>query len=193
MASEQPVMANLNRNGHRLTSPGQSVLKMIQTVHMAQMRSYITQVQPLTLNRHRWLHDNRLIQTLYVCKFLQRGICCKAQIQNKPEKLFKSRCALSQTRGTKYHRHPRSEQLATPAVLQDDLLCVHHHSLAGGGQSVDRTYQAIKLKYFGSTMHGDVKGYVESYVACQRSKRVYINTKSPLNPLPVVDICSLAQ
>ena len=84
---------------------------------------------------------------------------------------------------------PRSEQLAVPTVLRDDLLRSYHDSLAGGGhQGVDRTYQAIKLKYFWPTMHGDVKRYVESCIACQRSKRAYTNTKAPLNPLPVVDI-----
>ena len=86
---------------------------------------------------------------------------------------------------------PRSEQFVVPSCLRDDLLKSYHDSLAGGGhQGVDRTYQALKLKYFWPTMHGDVKRYVESCISCQRSKRSYLNTTAPLKPLPVVDIYS---
>ena len=84
---------------------------------------------------------------------------------------------------------PKLKQLVMPSCLRDDLLKSYHDSLAGGGhQGVDRTYQALKLKYFWPTMHGDVKRYVESCISCQRSKRSYLSTKAPLKPLPVVDI-----
>ena len=102
--------------------------------------------------------------------------------------------------GILYHLHqdrnrgiPRDQrvikQLAVPRVLRDDLLKSYHDSIAGGGhQGYERTYEALRRKYFWPRMYSDVLQYTTSCVNCQRAKRDTHARPAPLQPLPVEDI-----
>ena len=79
------------------------------------------------------------------------------------------------------------QQLVVPISLRDAVLSEYHDSLVGGGhQGFDRTYDAIKLKYYWPRMYTEIKTYVSSCDPCQRSKRHYHGKPAPLTPLPIV-------
>ena len=104
--------------------------------------------------------------------------------------------------GILYHLHqdrnravPRDQrvikQLAVPRVLRDDLLKSYHDSIAGGGhQGYERTYEALRRKYYWPSMYSDVMQYTTSCINCQQAKRDTHARPAPLQPLPVEDIFS---
>ena len=80
-------------------------------------------------------------------------------------------------------------QLAVPKIMRDEILRSFHDSVAGGGhQGFERTYAALRLKYFWLTMWEDTRRYVQSCEACQQSKRDVHAKPPPLNPMPVADL-----
>ena len=80
-------------------------------------------------------------------------------------------------------------QLAVPKLMRDEILRSFHDSIAGGGhQGFERTYAALRLKYFWPTMWEDTRRYVQSCEACQQSKRDVNAKPPPLNPMPVADL-----
>ena len=82
--------------------------------------------------------------------------------------------------GILYHLHqdrnrgvPRDQrvikQLAVPRILRDDLLKSYHDSIAGGGhQGYERTYEALRRKYYWPRMYSDVMQYTTSCVNCHQ-------------------------
>ena len=90
---------------------------------------------------------------------------------------------------------PREErfvkQLALPKVMRDDILRSYHDSLAGGGhQGHERTFAAIRLKYYWPKMYDEIGKYVQSCLLCQQVKRPVHAKPPPLQPLPVADLFS---
>ena len=90
---------------------------------------------------------------------------------------------------------PREErfvkQLALPKVMRDDILRSYHDSLAGGGhQGHERTFAAIRLKYYWPKMYDEIGKYVQSCLLCQQVKRPAHAKPPPLQPLPVADLFS---
>ena len=80
-------------------------------------------------------------------------------------------------------------QLAVPKKMRDEILKSFHDSLAGGGhQGFERTYAALRLKYFWPSMWDDTRTYIQSCEPCQASKRHIHGKPPPLNPLPVSDL-----
>jgi hypothetical protein len=76
------------------------------------------------------------------------------------------------------------KQLAVPKTLRNDVLLSYHEALTGGHQATERTYQAIRLKYFWPRMFSDIEYYCKSCLDYQQSKRHYHGKKAPLHPLP---------
>ena len=71
---------------------------------------------------------------------------------------------------------PREErlikQLAVPRIMRDDILRSYHDSLAGGGhQGHERTFAAIRLKYYWPKMYDQIRQYIQSCELCQQVKR----------------------
>ena len=90
---------------------------------------------------------------------------------------------------------PREErlvkQLAVPKIMRDDILRSYHDSLADGGhQGQERTFAAIRLKYYWPKMYEQVGKYVQSCELCQQVKRPVHAKPPPLQPLPVSDLFS---
>ena len=88
---------------------------------------------------------------------------------------------------------PREErlvkQLAVPKIMRDDILRSYHDSLAGGGhQGHERTFAAIRLKYYWPKMYDQIGKYVQSCELCQQVKRPVHAKPPPLQPLPVADL-----
>ena len=78
-------------------------------------------------------------------------------------------------------------QLAVPKSWRADVLRSYHDSLLGGGhQGFDRTYAAIRLKYFWPKMYATVLDYVKSCDPCQRAKRHFHSHPAPLQNMPIV-------
>ena len=78
-------------------------------------------------------------------------------------------------------------QTCVPSKLRDDVLKSYHDSLAGGmHQGFERTYAAIRQKYYWPSMFRDCEAYVQSCDQCQRVKRNVHGKPPPLQPLPVV-------
>ena len=83
------------------------------------------------------------------------------------------------------------KQLALPKVLRDDILRSYHDSLAGGGhQGHERTFAAIRLKYYWPKMYDEIGKYVQTCLLCQQVKRPVHAKPPPLQPLPVADLFS---
>jgi len=83
------------------------------------------------------------------------------------------------------------KQVAVPKVLRDDVLKSYHDCVAGGGhQGFERTYAALRNKYFWPSMYSDIKLYIQSCEVCQRSKRDFHARPPPLHPQPVEDVMS---
>lgn len=80
------------------------------------------------------------------------------------------------------------KQLGVQEVLRDDVIRSYHDSLAGGCHlEIQRTYMAIKQKYFWPKMYQNVYDYITSCDVCQRVKRDTTARNAPLHPLPVQD------
>lgn len=72
--------------------------------------------------------------------------------------------------GVLYHLyHPRTKghkwenvkkQLAIPYHFRDSVLKSYHDALSGGHYGIERTYEAIRLKFFWPSMYKDVKFYI---------------------------------
>jgi hypothetical protein len=73
--------------------------------------------------------------------------------------------------------------------MKYDCLQSYHDSIAGGGhQGSERTYHALRNKYYWPNMYRDVYAHVQSCIACQKAKRHYHGQNAPLKPLPITDI-----
>ena len=106
--------------------------------------------------------------------------------------------------GTLYHVfQPRSRhnaandldrlilQLALPNVKRLDVLKAYHDCQAGGGHfGVNRTFGAIRLKYWWPKMYQMIQDYVQNCDVCQRIKVDRHRHPAPLNPLPVEEVFS---
>ncbi|MES9881967.1 MAG: reverse transcriptase domain-containing protein [Sedimenticola sp.] len=95
--------------------------------------------------------------------------------------------------------HPRSKghkwqnvtkQLAVPLKLRDTVLKQYHDALTACHYGVERTYEAIRMKYFWPSMYRDIQMYVKTCEPCQQSKRYVHFRKAKLQPLPVGDVFS---
>ena len=83
------------------------------------------------------------------------------------------------------------KQTAIPVILRDDILKSYHDCLAGGGhQGFERTYAAIRNKYYWPRMYEDIRQYVKTCEICQQSKRAFNAKPPPLQPQPVDDVFS---
>ena len=77
-------------------------------------------------------------------------------------------------------------QLAVPTEWRQDVLLSYHDSLMGGGhQGFDRTYAAVRQKYFWPRMYADILGYIKGCDDCQKSKRHHHAHPAPLKPMPI--------
>ena len=80
-------------------------------------------------------------------------------------------------------------QVVVPVNLRRQILSEYHESLVGGGhQGFDRTYYAIKSKYYWSGMYADVDKYVKQCKECQHAKRNHHGQPAPLHPLPIAAV-----
>ena len=77
------------------------------------------------------------------------------------------------------------KQLVVPHQLQNDVLRSYHDSITAGHQGLERTYQAVRMKYFWKSMFGDIQIYIKTCEDCQQVKRNYHNHLAPLKPLEV--------
>ena len=99
--------------------------------------------------------------------------------------------------GVLYHKYERRskglcrdqrlvKQLAAPASPRVKILRAYHDQ--GAHQGMDRTYASIRSKYFWPKMYSDILDYVNTCETCQRSKRNYSHSRTPLHPLPIVHV-----
>ena len=68
------------------------------------------------------------------------------------------------------------KQLAVPFKFMDAVLKSYHNALSGGHYGIEKTYDAIRIKFFWPSMYKDIKIYCQSCESCQETKR-YINHK----------------
>ena len=81
------------------------------------------------------------------------------------------------------------KQTAVPKCLRDELLKSYHDCLAGGGhQGFERTYAALRNKYYWPSMYDNIRQYVKTCEVCQQSKRAFNAKPPPLQPQPVDDV-----
>ena len=81
------------------------------------------------------------------------------------------------------------KQIAVPKVLRDDLLKSYHDCIAGGGhQGFERTYAALRNKYYWPSMYADINTYVKTCETCQQSKRAFNSRPPPLQPQHTHDV-----
>ena len=78
------------------------------------------------------------------------------------------------------------KQTAIPRRLRDELLKSYHDCIAGGGhQGFERTYAALRNKYYWPSMYENIQQYVKTCEVCQQSKRAFNAKPPPLHPQPV--------
>ena len=77
------------------------------------------------------------------------------------------------------------KQLAVPSKMRDNVLKSYHDALSGGHQGQERTYEAIRLKYFWPKMYSDIQTYVKTCEQCQQAKRYIHQKQALLKPLPI--------
>ena len=77
------------------------------------------------------------------------------------------------------------KQLAVPTNMRDNVLKSYHDALSGGHQGQERTYEAIRLKYFWPKMYSDIQTYVKTCEQCQQAKRYIHQKQALLKPLPI--------
>ena len=80
-----------------------------------------------------------------------------------------------------------SKQVVVPIAHRARLLDQYHDAMVGGGhQGYDRTYYALKHKYFWPRMYSDVCEYIKRCDTCQRIKSDHHTRPVPLTPMPIV-------
>ena len=82
------------------------------------------------------------------------------------------------------------KQLAVLHKLRDAVLKSYHDALSAGHYGTERTYEAIRMKYFWPSMFKDIKIYCQTCEPCQRTKRYVHPRKAELQPLPIGDVFS---
>ena len=63
------------------------------------------------------------------------------------------------------------KQLAVPHKLRDAVLKSSHDALTAGHYGIERTYEAIRMKYYWPYLFKDTKVYCQTCEPCQRTKR----------------------
>ncbi|VDH94133.1 Hypothetical predicted protein [Mytilus galloprovincialis] len=87
---------------------------------------------------------------------------------------------------TRTSKNQLIKQVAIPEPLRNDILLSFHDQKAGGSHlGVQRTYEAIKQRYFWPKMYQNVYDYVTSCQICQTVKKDSTAKKAPLKSLPV--------
>jgi len=81
---------------------------------------------------------------------------------------------------------PIVKQLMVPECLRSTLLLATHTHRAHLG--IDKTYAALRLKYFWHMMYRDTRQYIKSCEKCQLAKRMRNPPRPGLQPLPVPEI-----
>ena len=96
---------------------------------------------------------------------------------------------LFQPRARNIHQyHPIITQICVPKKLRGRILSQYHDSIISGGhQAFDRTFQAIRHKYFWKNYYRDIYEYQKSCMQCQRASNRK-PAKAPLKPLPIVGL-----
>ena len=88
---------------------------------------------------------------------------------------------------TKSKKNKRGEesfsQLVVPKCLREDIILSYHDGNAHLG--FDKTYSAIRSKYYWPKMYSDIDAHVKTCNTCQKSKRNYGSDKAPLTPMPI--------
>ena len=80
------------------------------------------------------------------------------------------------------------KQLAVPKIHRLSILAQYHDGLLGGGhQGQDRTFHAIKQKYYWPGMYSNVCNYVKGCDPCQFAKRYHGFHPAPLQSMPIVN------
>ena len=81
------------------------------------------------------------------------------------------------------------KQLVVPKSMRGSILEAHHDGILGGGhQGAERTYAAVRQRYYWPRMYTSVFNYVKHCDLCQKSKRLTRSATAPLYPLPVVGL-----
>ena len=83
------------------------------------------------------------------------------------------------------HKYVKTvHQIVIPLALRPQVLSDYHDSLIGGGHAgFQRTWDAIRQKYYWPRMYQDTREYQQSCTNCQKAK--YPNRRHPpLHPLP---------
>ena len=87
----------------------------------------------------------------------------------------------------KFKTHKRREQafsqLVVPKCLGEDVVLAYHDGNAYLG--FDKTYSAIRSKYYLPKMYTDIDIHMRTCDTCQKCKRNFNNDKAPLTPVPV--------
>jgi hypothetical protein len=81
------------------------------------------------------------------------------------------------------------QQLAVPTSLRNDVLLSYHDSIAAGcHMGVQKTYEAVRQKYFWPEMYQHIYDYITSCKTCQMIKRNTHVKRATMYPLPVQDV-----
>ena len=79
-------------------------------------------------------------------------------------------------------------QVALPKALRLDVLKSYHDSIAGGGHlGIQKTFEAIRQKFYWPHMYQDVQDYVLSCDTCQRIKVDRRQPRVPMTNMPITD------
>ena len=96
---------------------------------------------------------------------------------------------LYQPRTRNIHQyHAIVTQICVPKKLRGRILSQYHDSIISGGhQAFDRTFQAIRQKYYWKNYYRDIYEYQKSCMQCQRASNRK-PAKAPLKPIPIVGL-----
>ncbi|CAC5426084.1 unnamed protein product [Mytilus coruscus] len=82
------------------------------------------------------------------------------------------------------------KQLAIPRTLRKEVLEAFHDNIVGCHQGEERTYEAVRQRYYWPNMYTDIKTYIKTCEICQRSKRDTRSHSVPLKPMPIEKVFS---
>ena len=104
-----------------------------------------------------------------ICKYVRDGKIPQNKDQGKLKKKFLAMCRRFRWKETALYRKSRMKKVKVLQRYQIiPLLYTLHEELTGAYNSTERIFRQVQERYYWPKMYEDIRGYIQTYDACQQ-------------------------